>query len=84
MLARMSDPGKSEEQVTALTQRLPFLVMLKRRRDGLELREIGEWQFREGRDYADYVPLMEADFEGVRVTKNRPAHALDLLEDFWG
>lgn len=84
MLARMSDPGQSEAQVTALTQRLPFLVMLKRRRDGLELREIGEWQFREGHDYADYVPLMEADFEGVRVTKNRPARALDLPADFWG
>jgi Flp pilus assembly CpaF family ATPase len=84
MLARMSDPGQSEAQVTALTQRLPFLVMLRRRRDGLELREIGEWQFREGREYADYVPLMEADFEGVRVTKNRPMHALDLPDDFWG
>jgi len=83
MLARMSDPGQSEAQVTALTQRLPFLIMLKRRRDGLELREIGEWQFREGREYADYVPLMEADFEGVHVTKNRPMHALDLPEDFW-
>ncbi len=84
MLARMSDPSQSEAQVMALTQRLPFLVMLKRRRGGLELREIGEWQFLEGRDYADYVPLLEVDFEGVVLTGKRPAHALDLPEDFWG
>lgn len=85
MLARMSDPSQSEAQVDALTRRLPFIVMVKRRRQGgLELREIGEWQFREGRDYADYVPLMEADADGLGLTKHRPALSLDLPADFWG
>jgi type IV secretory pathway ATPase VirB11/archaellum biosynthesis ATPase len=87
MLARMSDSTQPEAMVYNLQQRLPFLLLIKRRRGKLQLREIAEWQFPVASTsdfiYADYVPLMQMGWEDCEITGNRPKHALNLPDTFW-
>jgi type IV secretory pathway ATPase VirB11/archaellum biosynthesis ATPase len=83
MLARRSDPSQGESMVRALSQRLPFVITVRRRQGRIELQSIAEWQYSEGSEYPDYVELMHrADGELV-VTGVRPYHELPLDEDFW-
>jgi Flp pilus assembly CpaF family ATPase len=89
MLARMSDRTQPEAMVFNLYERLPFIIMLKRRKGYLQLREIAEWQFpdnyKEANEfvYADYVCLMETGLTECEPTVKRPKHYLDLPNDFW-
>lgn len=87
ILARMADSTQPEAMIYNLQDRLPFLILIKRRRGKLQVREIAEWQFpiQTGDDfvYADYVPLMQMGWEDCEVTGKRPKHSLNLPEEFW-
>jgi pilus assembly protein CpaF len=83
MLARRSDTTQGEAVVQALYRRLPFVVTIRRRKGKLQLTGISEWQFPKDAEYADYVELMEVGWEGLELTGKRPAHDLDLADDFW-
>lgn len=88
-LARMSNPAAPEAMVFQLYERLPFVIIVKRRRGYLQLLEIAEWQFPDGYQetndfvYADYIALMEMGWEGCQMTGRRPKRDLDLHDDFW-
>jgi Flp pilus assembly CpaF family ATPase len=90
ILARLADRTQPEHMVFNLYQRLPFMVIVKRRKGYLQLREIAEWQFPEGYEnaddfvYADYVPLLEMVWDECKLTGKYPRHGLDLPADFWG
>jgi Flp pilus assembly CpaF family ATPase len=88
MLARMADSSQPEAMVYQLYRRLPFVLVVRRRRNMLTLREIAEWQFpadasQSGLQYADYVPLLAMQADQLLPTGNLPACSLDLPEDFW-
>ena len=89
MLARMADSTQPEHMVLNLYKRLPFVVIIKRRKGKLQLREIAEWQFADTSNqsedfiYADYVPLMTTEWDECEVTGQTPQHHLNLDEDFW-
>jgi Flp pilus assembly CpaF family ATPase len=86
MVARRSNQGMPEAMVNRMYERLPFVVLLKRRRAGLGIREIAEWQYPAGADYPDWVTLLEkrgdTDNE-LAATGKRPKRALNLPHDFW-
>lgn len=89
MLARMSDGTQAEYMVNQLYRRLPFMVIIKRRKGKLQLLEVAEWQFPDNKisedevTYADYVSLMKIEWEGCEVTGKHPQHPLNLPESFW-
>jgi len=83
MLARMADRSQAEAMVLNLYRRLPFVIIVKRRKGYLQLREIGEWQFTDDSEYANYVPLMERGWETCERTGKRPQHDLDIPASFW-
>jgi len=83
MLARRSNPAAPEEMVNALYQRLPFIIVVKRRRGHIEVHEIAEWQYPQDAEYPDWVPLMEKGWDGLEPTDKRPGHDIDLASDFW-
>jgi hypothetical protein len=83
MVARRSDPAQPEAMVQALYRRLPFIVVLKKRKGRLELQEIAEWQFNTDDEYPDYVELMSTSWEGAELSGKRPSHTLTLPDDFW-
>lgn len=89
MLARMSDRTQPEAMVYNLYERLPFIIMVKRRKGYLQLREIAEWQFPDNYKqanemvYADYVCLMEMGLSECEPTGKQPKHNLELPGDFW-
>lgn len=88
MLARRSCPPgqmtESEDLVRSMYRRLPFVITVRRRNRGLHLYSISEWQFPFGAEYPDYVELMAMGWEGIELTGKRPAHKLNLPDDFWG
>ncbi|MGJ3240999.1 MAG: ATPase, T2SS/T4P/T4SS family [Anaerolineae bacterium] len=90
MLARMANSSQPEHMVNQLYRRLPFIVILKRSKDKLRVREIAEWQFPDTStddetSYADYIPLMQMgwDDDACQPTGNTPQHALALDDAFW-
>lgn len=89
MLARMADGTQAEQMVYQLYKRLPFVVIIKRRKGKLQIREVAEWQFPGDTDnnddfiYADYVPLMQVEWDDCEVSGKLPHLTLDLPEDFW-
>lgn len=89
MLARMADSTQPEHMVYQLYKRLPFIVVIKRRKGKLQLRAIAEWQLPDDANasddfvYANYVPLMEVEWDDCELTSKRPGLALDLPDDFW-
>jgi len=83
MLARMADHNTPEAAVYAIHDRLPFVVILKRRRGDIRLIEIGEWVWPIAGGSADYVPLLEMGWEEPRWTGRTPKRSLDLPPDFW-
>ncbi len=89
MLARISDSTQPEHMVLNLYKRLPFVVIIKRRKGKLQIREIAEWQFADTSNqsndfiYADYVSLMTTEWNECEVTGQMPQHYLHLDEDFW-
>ncbi len=86
MVARLADRSQPEAMVTALYQRLPFVVALKRRRGSLALVEVAEWQYPPGEVYPDYVPLFQYDETQARLVKTRrmPQRTLAGLDEaFW-
>jgi Flp pilus assembly CpaF family ATPase len=83
MVARRANTAQSETMVQALYRRLPFMISVKRGRDGIQLRGIAEWQFPEGAEYPDFVELITTGWEGLEFTGKRPSHDLDLPGDFW-
>jgi type IV secretory pathway ATPase VirB11/archaellum biosynthesis ATPase len=68
MLARLSYPAQPEWAVTRMYQRLPFIVIVKRRKGYLQLNEIAEWQYFEGMEYPEYVPLLQRGADGLERT----------------
>lgn len=83
MVARRGDPSRSEALVHAMYDRVPFVIVVRRRQGMLQLRAIAEWQFPEGADYPDFIELMEPGWEGLQCTGRRPARDLPLAADFW-
>lgn len=83
MLARMSDPAHSEARVMTLYERLPFVIIAKRAKGKIELREIAEWRIAPSKEYADYVELFAPGWGGLEPTGKRPHQPLDLPDDFW-
>ncbi|MEO1288034.1 MAG: ATPase, T2SS/T4P/T4SS family [Chloroflexota bacterium] len=83
ILARMADSSQPEYMVSQLQKRLPFVVIIKRRKGTLEVRGIAEWQFSDDADYANFVSLMRVEWEGCEPTGKLPQHELDLPDNFW-
>lgn len=83
MVARRSNPGAPEAMVYALYERLPFIVIVKRRRGYLQLLEIAEWQMTGDDTYANYTALMTRYGDTVVATDKQPQRALDLPDTFW-
>lgn len=83
MIARRADTSQPEAMVQALYRRLPFMVVLKKRRGKIEVIQITEWQFNDDPNYPDTVELMAKDWDGFVLTGKRPQHELDLPENFW-
>lgn len=83
MVAQRANSLEADKMAKAVYDRLPFLIIVKRRKDALQLLEIAEWQYFDGVDYPDLVSLMEQGWEEIQVTGKRPQHALDLPDDFW-
>lgn len=87
ILARLADKAHPESAVNVLYQRLPFVVILKRRKGNLHLIEVAEWQYPHPQaDYPNYVPLLTLDWQtqATRLTGNQPMRDLALGADFWG
>ncbi len=82
MLARRANMSQGEIMISAMYQRLPFVVTLWRARGQIRLYSIGEWQFNNS-DYPEYVLLMDTDDGELRLTGKQPMHVLDLPETFW-
>lgn len=84
IVARMADPAQPEAMARTLYQRLPFVVILKRRKNRLELRGIAEWQYPDATsEHPDFVELMALGGAGLEKTGHQPQHALTLPEAFW-
>jgi len=83
MLARMADRAAPEAAVYAVHERLPFVVILKRRRGDIRLIELGEWIWSMGSSSPDYASFLEMGWDEPRWTGRKPARALDLPPDFW-
>ena len=83
MLARRGDPTQSETLVHELYRRLPFVITLRRSKKGTFLYGIGEWQYREGSEYPDFVELMAQGWEGLELTDKRPKRDIGLDESCW-
>ena len=83
MLARMADRAAPEAAVYAVHDRLPFVVILKRRRGDIRLIELGEWVWPSGGSSPDYVAFLEMGWDEPRWTGRKPSRALDLSPDFW-
>jgi Flp pilus assembly CpaF family ATPase len=84
MIARRGDASRSEALVHALYRRLPFVIILRRRKARLELHSVSEWQFEDGAAYPNYVELMAQGWEGIAQTGKRPSLELPLPDSFWG
>lgn len=83
MLARMADSSQPEYMVQQLHKRLPYVVIIKRRKGMLQIREIAEWQFSETGEYADFISLMRAEWDDCVVIGKKPQNDLNLPDDFW-
>jgi pilus assembly protein CpaF len=83
MLARMADRAAPEAAVYAVHERLPFVVILKRRRGDIRLIELGEWVWSVGSSSPDYASFLEMSWDEPRWTGRKPARALNLPPDFW-
>jgi Flp pilus assembly CpaF family ATPase len=84
MVARRGDASRSETLVQELYKRLPFVIVMRRRKESLQLLSISEWQFPLNADYPDYVELARQGWDGIELTGKRPTHDLALPYDFWG
>ncbi|MGB1286250.1 MAG: ATPase, T2SS/T4P/T4SS family [Aggregatilineales bacterium] len=82
-LARMAYPAQPEGSVHGLYTRLPFIVIVQRRRGYIRLRGIAEWQFSENTDYPDFVELMSVEDGTLQKTGQSASLALDLPDNFW-
>lgn len=76
MVARRADPAQPEVMVSALYERLPFVVIVRRRRGSLRLHGIAEWQ--PAGEYVDFIELFEMDMDHLRPTGRYPRRSLDL------
>jgi pilus assembly protein CpaF len=83
MLARRADMSRSEEMVTALYKRLPFIITVRRREGKLQLHSVGEWQFSDNADYPTYTLLMERRGGELVTTGAVPRYAAALPAAFW-
>jgi hypothetical protein len=81
ILVQRAIGSQSEEALQALTERLPFVILLKRRRGGLRVVEIAEWQ-QEAEQTALVGLLRLLDTTHV-PTGHLPQRALDLPTSFW-
>jgi pilus assembly protein CpaF len=83
MLARRAAPMQGEDAVRTLYERLPFVITVRRHKEALSVHAVGEWQFPQGAEHADYIELMAQDWEGLALTGRRASLPLDLPERFW-
>lgn len=83
MVAQRANPSDPDGMAKAVYDRLPFVVLVKRRKGALQLFEIAEWQYIDGSDYPDLISLMEQGWEGIEITGKTPQHVLGLSDDFW-
>ena len=82
-LARMAYPAQPEAMVYAIYERLPFIIIVQRRRGYIRLRGIAEWQFDENNENAEFVDLMTIEDDSLIKTGKLPTHTLDLPDEFW-
>ncbi|MFQ3646093.1 MAG: ATPase, T2SS/T4P/T4SS family [Anaerolineae bacterium] len=81
ILVQRATGARYEEALSALFERLPFVVMLKRRRSGLRLVEIAEWQ-QQG-DSVVLVSLLRGEGDDHVPTGLAPMRELPLPAMFW-
>jgi pilus assembly protein CpaF len=82
-VARMAYPAQPEGAVHALYRRLPFVVILRRRRGSIQVRSIAEWQWDETGEYANLVNLASVVDGEIEVHGVTPQNNVDLPADFW-
>ncbi len=81
ILVQRAAGARHEEALSALFERLPFVIMLKRRRTGLRLVEIAEWQ--QQSDSVALVSLLRAEGDEHVPTGLTPMRELPLPDAFW-
>jgi pilus assembly protein CpaF len=81
ILVQRAIGSQSEEALQALAERLPFVILLKRRRGGLRVVEIAEWQQEAGQ--TALVGLMRLSETAHVPTGRHPQHPLNLPTSFW-
>lgn len=81
ILVQRATGGRYEEALSALFERLPFVVMLKRRRGSLRLVEIAEWQ--QVGDGIALVSLLRAEGDDHWPTGYAPQRETGLPASFW-
>ncbi len=77
MLARRADMAHSEVMVSALYDRLPFVITVRNIKNRLQVFSVAEWQSRPDSDYPDYVMLMQYQDGAARSTGAQFARWLD-------
>lgn len=81
ILVQRGAAGQAEEALRALFDRLPFVVLLRRRRGGLQLVEVAEWQ--QPAEEVTLVPLLRWQEGTHQPTGQRPQRGLALASSFW-
>jgi pilus assembly protein CpaF len=81
ILVQRAAGSRYEEAFQALVERLPFVILLKRRRSGLQVIEIAEWQ--QEADQLSLVGLLRLSDASHVPTGHLPQRALNLPASFW-
>lgn len=81
ILIQRAAGARSGEALHALFDRLPFVVLLKRRHGGLKLMQVAEWQQCDGD--ITLVPLLHWQESAHQPTGKRPQRELSLAPSFW-
>lgn len=83
MLVRLADSSRADEILRAFYERMPFVIVLRRRMGRLYITSIAEWQADLVSGHVEYIELLR-DVNGRLMTTGRyPRHKLDLPNDYW-
>lgn len=83
MLARMAQPEASEHAVYMLYKRMPFVIVLKRRRGYLQLSQIGEWKLGDDAETTYYRELLRREGDTWVCSGHKPTHLLSVDDAIW-
>lgn len=83
MLVRLADSNRADEILRAFYERLPFVIVLRRRLGRLYITSIAEWQADLVSGYVEYTELLREQDGQLMMTGRYPRHKLDLPNDYW-